>query len=92
MGPRAAGLVVVFVVPTPGNGTAEPERHPNAPRVRIVGRLEAAAGRSAVAGATRRLRREGCRRILTAFSTLGPGENPPVSTVIRERVAARGGR
>jgi hypothetical protein len=91
MDPRAAGLVVAFVVPTPGDGTADPKR-PNAPRVRIVGRLAAAAGRPAVAGATRRLRREGCRRNLTAFSTLGPGEKPPESTVIRERVAARCGR
>jgi hypothetical protein len=65
---RAAGLVVVWVVTTAAEGAAEPRRLPDAPRVRIAGRLEATAVAAAVKGAARRLQREECRSILTEFS------------------------
>jgi hypothetical protein len=65
---RAAGLVVVLVVVGAAVQAEEPLPVLAAPRVRIVGQLEAAAVLAAVEGATRRLQQEECRRILSDFS------------------------
>jgi len=65
---RAAGLVVVLVVAGAGVRAEEPLPVLVVPRVRIVGRLEAAAVLAAVVGASRRLQQEECRHLLTEFT------------------------
>src|SRR5262245_35553903 len=69
MDAREGGVVIGLVVMTSGETRAEElVQTVVEPRVRIVARLEAAAVRAAVEGATRRLQREEWRHILTDFS------------------------